>query len=202
MRLKPPADIQVVKKEEKEAMLSAFVQRNMEERCNAGTDGAHGYTIVARSIDSPVVRALARHADEIREQGIDVRMVLTTIDFASAEPAPAAIDLSFAKGGIRVVDDPRLFEAHEQMTLGSTTVWVGDCLRREAAKRDAYERYCEDSAEAGVWAHAAFERLWATATPFRAPAAVAMHASFHGAATANVVMSEDKANAPTAMTRH
>jgi len=202
MRCKPPADIQVVKKEEKEAMLSAFVQRNMEERDEAGTDGAHGYTIVARSIDSPVVRAVARHADEIREQGIDVRMLLTSIDFGSPEPAPAAIDLSFVKGGIRVVDDPRLFEAHEQMTLGSTTVWVGDCLRREAAKRDAYERYCEDSAEAGAWAHAAFERLWATATPFQSPAAVAMHAPFHGAATTSVLMSEDNANAPTAMTRH
>ena len=52
---------------------------------------------------------------------------------------------------VRWARKPRLIEAHEQLVLGPQTCWIGDSMRREPAKCDAYETYIDDCAEtAGI----------------------------------------------------
>ena len=71
---------------------------------------------------------------------------------------------------------PRLIEAHEQLVLGAQTCWIGDCMRRDPAKCDAFESYVEGCGEAAGCALVSFERLWGACEPLlvrglRTPAA-------------------------------
>lgn len=208
MRLTPPADIEVVKKEDKEARLSAFVLQYLDQLAQdvAGSDAKpQQLTVVARSIESPVLKALSTHAEAIRAHGIEVRAVVTTLDFGIGEVNGDTVDLSFADGGMRMLADGRLFEAHEQLTLGTNTVWCGDCMRREAAKRDAYERYCQNGTEATTWAISAFERLWQAAMPITSAQAMAAGGMADAPQIANATLqalAEGASSAPTALTRH
>ena len=66
---------------------------------------------------------------------------------------------------IRWAKHPRLIEAHEQLVLGPETCWIGDCMRRDPAKCDAYESYVEGCGEAAGCAAVSFERLWLACQP-------------------------------------
>ncbi|MDX2259323.1 MAG: hypothetical protein NW205_10465 [Hyphomicrobiaceae bacterium] len=186
MRLATPTGLQVVKKEEKEARLSAFIETVLAGEAEPGA-----FLLVARSAESPVVRALAQRAADLAAAGISVKAVLTSIDhteFGEAIALPARL---FCEGGLRLIEDPRLYDAHEQLVLGNDAVWIGDCMRREPAKRDSYERYTTGSAETATWARRAFERLWAASQP--ADHLIGEAAS---AATANVTPTIDPASLP------
>ena len=65
----------------------------------------------------------------------------------------------------RFVADARLLDAHELLVLGPATAWIGDCMRRDPAKRDAYEFYSEDAPEAARSSARSFDRLWLNGTP-------------------------------------
>ena len=90
-------------------------------------------------------------------------MILAQVD---REPLPEewgrAITFSHE---IRWARHPRLIEAHEQLVLGPETCWIGDCMRRDPAKCDAYESYVEGCGEAAGCAAVSFERLWLASQP-------------------------------------
>jgi len=44
-------------------------------------------------------------------------------------------------------------------------VWIGDIMRREPAKRDAFENYVDNCEKTANWAKVAFQRLWAISKP-------------------------------------
>src|SRR5262245_8752787 len=119
--------------------------------------------IVARSLGSPLVRAVAGLTHEIAASGRSARMILAHID---GEPQPddwgRAVTFSHE---IRWAKHPRLVEAHEQLVLGPETCWIGDCMRRDPGKCDAYESYVEDCGEAAGCAAVSFERLWHASEP-------------------------------------
>jgi hypothetical protein len=66
---------------------------------------------------------------------------------------------------------PRLIEAHEQLVLGPETCWIGDCMRRDPSRCDAYENYVEGCGEAAGCAIVSFERLWFASEPLAVCAA-------------------------------
>jgi hypothetical protein len=153
--------VHVVKKEEKEARLRDFVQRRIAGRGALPTLG-----VVARSFDSPAIKALAAEAGSrnVVIDAIVLKYADTDVDSAAAFATPLA-----GRVRCRLASDPRLLDAHEQIILDDTAIWIGDCMRRDPEKRDAFECYSEDAAEAVAWARACFARLWRAAEPLSLP---------------------------------
>jgi hypothetical protein len=163
MRAKSPTGCQVVKKDEKCALLKAFVMRNLETRLSAERNPIF---VVARSFESPVARVIASLADEIAARGLTVRAVITAIDTGdfggNITVGPGA---PFTAENTRVVRDARLYDAHEQLVLDSSTSWIGDCMRREPAKTDSYERFVEPCPMTAQWTRQSFGHLWNAGQP-------------------------------------
>lgn len=154
MRLSAFAKMHVVQKEEKESRLKEFIARDLEARRLLG-GAAEGtvYRLVALSAESPVAIALAHYAAEAAELGIRIEAVFL-------RRASAKVDgKGIAKGDCRFLVDQRFLDAHEQLILGDKAAWVGDCMRRDPAKRDAFESYSEGCASSARLATRAFLRI-------------------------------------------
>jgi hypothetical protein len=164
MRLRPPLRVSVTRHEEKEQKLQEFLSLHLARRPHCGDAARTTHLlIVARSLESPVVKAIAGLTDEVAGAGLGVRMILAHVD---REPSPEdwARTISFTHE-IRWARHPRLVEAHEQLVIDPETCWIGDCMRRDPAKCDAYESFVEDCGEAAGCATVSFERLWHVSEP-------------------------------------
>ncbi len=64
---------------------------------------------------------------------------------------------------VRQSCDVRLLDGHEQLAIGDRSAWIGDCMRREPLKRDAYESIAGTAPETAALAHRSFDRVWAFA---------------------------------------
>src|SRR5215831_9409008 len=164
MRLRPPLLVSVTRHEDKEHKLQEFICQHLNGLGQGGdTHLANPLLIVARSLASPLVRAVAGLTLEIAASGRSARMILAHID---GEPQPddwgRAVTFSHE---IRWAKHPRLIEAHEQLVLGPQTCWIGDCMRRDPAKCDAYESFVEGCGEAAGCTAVSFERLWLASQP-------------------------------------
>ena len=165
MHLKPPTDMQVVKWQEKEERLTAFIAADIRERISSSANAEYTYTLIARSLESPVVRALVALSGELSRSNISVRLVMSSIDLMPHDEVVQIDEMQAHTTTTRLASDSRLFDAHEQLVLSNNRVWIGDVLRREPAKRDAYENYstsCEDTVR---FAQLAFERIWSASKP-------------------------------------
>ena len=160
MRIAPPAPAVVANRGEKEAKLRELIAGSV-----AG-NGRNAITLVARAPDSPVARALTAAAKEIEAAGIAMRVVLFEIESSSDETTPLSL-LEVAGIDVRVLADPRFAAAHEQLTLGGSALWIGDCMRRDPSKRDAFEMYITGDAKAARHAECSFAKLWAAAKPLK-----------------------------------
>jgi hypothetical protein len=159
MPLRPPLRVSVARHAEKEQSLKQFLLRHL---CGAGSDPGAAQLcdlqVVARSLESPLIKAITALGQDIAGAGLSVRLILAQLDH---EPSPRAWArlVPFAHE-IRWAKHPRLIEAHEQLVLGPETCWIGDCMRRDPAKCDAYESFIEGCGEAAGCASVSFERLW------------------------------------------
>ena len=160
MRLATPPHLVIASREEKEAKLSAFITDDI------AAGAAHGYTLLARAPDSPVARALAAASADLKQANIPVRVILFEIDSVSEEHATSSL-LDCEACEFRVLNDSRFAAAHEQLTLSGDRVWLGDCMRRDPAKRDAFEVYHVTDSKAATHAAASFAKLWASAKPLK-----------------------------------
>lgn len=175
MSLQPPRDIQVVKKENKAAWLEDFIRTHtahLDPRLATNSSDAVDITVFARSIESPVVQALGKRCAHLSAATARVRMILTGLELEDIDNSKWCAALARAGVSVRIVSDPRLLDAHEQMTLQEGVSWIGDCLRREPAKRDAYERYAPNCRATWDSAHATFEMIWARAVDLALPTVV------------------------------
>jgi hypothetical protein len=152
---------------EKVAKLSAFIASDIATRTARGLHAAGGcYLLIARSPESPVALALREHASALAKSGIRVRAVFSEVDpgqrAATIMAAPFVLP-----GECRIARDPRLLAAHEQLVLAPDCSWIGDCMRREPSKRDAYECFAPSCAQTAAHAARSFERLWRAAAPMQ-----------------------------------
>lgn len=202
MRLEAPPQICVVKKECKEAKLSEFLNRNLKADLTGQSHGASSPVLmIARSVESPSARALLQFCAGAGQKISDVRIIFTS------EEGLLPFQLGnhgerFSSMSCRLASDIRLLDAHELLVLGSTTAWIGDCMRRDPSKHDAYEFYSEDAPEAARTAAKSFERIWMSARPLalRAiPAAVLPDAV---AISAESAQTSSTQNTTEAATRH
>jgi hypothetical protein len=165
MRLRPPLLVSVTRHEEKEHKLQEFICQHLNgfEHRGGDTRLANHLLIVARSLASPLVRAVAGLTHEIAASGRSARMILAHID-GEPQPEDWGRSVTFSHE-IHWAKHPRLIEAHEQLVLGPQTCWIGDCMRRDPAKCDAYESYVDGCGEAAGCATVSFERLWLACQP-------------------------------------
>lgn len=155
--------------EAREQRLMAFAAAGIERFSELGEGvGSASVLAVARSADSPVVRALValKSALETSKTHVTVRLVISEDDIpldpflaGSTEPSGAC------RCEVRVVRDPRLRDAHEQLVVGGASVWFGDSLRRDIHRRDLFEQYLADAPEAARAAGQSFQQLWMRAEP-------------------------------------
>jgi len=198
MRLRPPLRVSVTRHEEKEQKLQEFIFQHLAGAQHGGdASRATHLLIIARSLESPLVKAVAGLTNEITAAGLSARMILAQVD---REPLPEewgrAITFSHE---IRWAKHPRLIEAHEQLVLGPETCWLGDCMRRDPAKCDAYESYVEGCGEAAGCAAVSFERLWLASQPLMSQAARRVGGGIGPGSPLPII---EAAPQPTAGTRH
>ncbi len=172
MRLKtPPAVASVEKREDKTEILRAYFAQHLRALRPETLDST--LTVVAASAESPVARALVELGSDIAAAGVKVRVIFHML-------APESTPIGWTISGpnvaferdIRWARNPRLADAHEQLVLGSDAAWIGDCMRRDANRRDAYEQRVEGDAATVRVLQRSFERLWAVSEPLaiRSPA--------------------------------
>jgi hypothetical protein len=166
MRFPPQVRMSVTRRGDKEQRLSAFIAGNLAlAGQGASPPPMSRISVLARSIESPVARAIGGLAAEIAAAGLPVRLLLVRSDRlllvgGCIYPQAATLDCE-----ARLTRDPRLIEAHEQLVLGRCACWTGDSMRRDPAASDAYESFVDDCAELASAAQATFERLWTAGEP-------------------------------------
>ena len=142
-------------------MMSRFV--------DAATPGAT-LTMVLRSADSDAAKTLVGLKGALQRVGATARVIL-----ARLEPEHDLKQLFAALTGlapqspahelIRWARNPRLLDAHEQVTYGETMCWSGDALRRDAEKRNALALFEEAAPETVRLGRMAFAALWQASVP-------------------------------------
>lgn len=150
-------------REEREAKLRDFVAADLANH-QVGGANAHCYTLLARAPDSPVARAVATLSSDLAATGIAIRALLLDLECFTDEPGRVSI-LDIANVEVRLLSDARFTAAHEQLVLSPQRLWLGDCMRRDPAKRDAFEIFHEANAAAAAHAMTSFSRLWMSAQP-------------------------------------
>lgn len=148
---------------EKEAKLAKFIAEGLIEQA-AENPAEAVVSLVARSLDSPVARALHAALGSNDGKAPHIRVIL--MDAAMEENAPASL-LDTLNGTFRILRDARFGDAHEQLVLSSTRDWTGDCMRRDPTKRDAFEIYRTGEAAVRAYTARSFENLWAWAEPLQ-----------------------------------
>lgn len=158
MRLDQPSRSVIDPRTEKESRLKSFIAEALSATETVSV------TLVARATDSPVARALAAAVTDSGRSDLQVNVVLFDIDGVVEDHADASIlDLRMAQ--FRVLHDARFAAAHEQLVVGTNRAWIGDCMRRDPQKRDAFEFFHADSFADAAHAIASFSRIWGKAKP-------------------------------------
>ena len=122
-------------------------------------------TLVVRSAVSDPALALLGMKDELLSARIRAKVIVAKLDpedglkqlfiaLSELSPGQPANEL------IRWAKNPRLAEAHEQVTCGHSFCWSGDAMRRDAGKRNALALFDEDSPDAMQRTNRAFLALW------------------------------------------
>jgi hypothetical protein len=126
-------------------------------------------TLILRSASSCPAKALVVMKDELVGGAVRARAILARLEPAEdlrelfaglSELAPR----EHAGELIRWARNPRLLDAHEQVTYGEMMCWSGDPMRRDADKRNALALFDEGSSVRVRHGRLAFEALWAVSS--------------------------------------
>ena len=161
MSPKTAPHIDIVRLEDKETKLKSFIKTFIDETAASATAGADRgvLLLVVRSLDSPVAKAVSA----LVQDGVldmPIRAVFAMIERHDISGGQPKSEPFCAVNAASMARDPRLLDVHEQLVLGPSTSWIGDCMRRDPRKRDAYECYAANCSETARWARISFERLW------------------------------------------
>ena len=141
-------------------MMSRFVER--------GETGS-SLTLILRSAQSDPAKALIGMKGALERAGVRAKVILAKLEpedelrqlfTALSELAPQEA----ASGLIRWARNPRLLDAHEQVTYGEAMCWSGDAMRRDADKRNALTLFDEEAPDTVRLGRLAFEALWAVSS--------------------------------------
>ena len=180
MRLPSPPRIVVVSREDKEAKLRDYISAALNARRDSALSPfGETFTLLARAPDSPVAQAVLAMSAEIAAANIAIRVVFFETEPMSEDTVQASL-LDVSGIELRMLTDLRFAAAHEQLVLGREQAWIGDCMRRDPMKRDAFEMYHDADAAIAGHASASFAKLWDKSTPLSRVVAASV--------TANVIL--------------
>jgi hypothetical protein len=162
----------VTRRGEKEQRLGEFIADYLADVREVRPQPRSDILVVARSVESPVVRAIAAQGVGIAAIGFGVRMIVAQAGRDAIPTGWTLCDSVEIDCEVRWAKKPRLIEAHEQLVLGPETCWIGDSMRREPAKCDAYESFVDNCAKTTADAVVSFERLWQTSESLLARAPI------------------------------
>ncbi len=140
--------------------MSGFV-----ERARASGAASPCCTMVLRSAHSTPAQALVAMKDSLADAGVRVSAILAHLEpqdelrqlfaaLSALSPDAPATSL------IRWARNPRLLDAHEQVTYGADMCWSGDAMRRDADKRNPLVLFDMDAPEVAMLGMRAFTALW------------------------------------------
>jgi len=134
--------------------MSRFIEAHAE-------DPAPACTLVLRSAASAPAQALTLMKDVLCDAGIRAQAILAKLEPQDdlQQLFAALSDLSpdaNATTLIRWARNPRLREAHEQVTYGAEMCWSGDAMRRDADTRNPLVLFETDAPEAALRARRRF----------------------------------------------
>jgi hypothetical protein len=138
----------------------------MMSRCIERAPAGFSLTMILRSPGSDPAKALVGMKGALQHAGVSAKVIVARLEpeqdlkqlfaslseLASQEPAPELI---------RWARNPRLLDAHEQVTYGETMCWSGDAMRRDADRRNALTLFDEEAPDTARLGRLAFEALWA-----------------------------------------
>jgi hypothetical protein len=139
--------------------VSAFIER-AEREVEPRT-----VSMILRAPTSSAAEALMGLSQELARAGVVARIVVAKLEpdeglrrlFASlSELSPRQP----ARNLIRWARNPRLLDAHEQATYGTSMCWSGDAMRREADRRNALSLFDDEAPDTARLSQLAFEALW------------------------------------------
>jgi hypothetical protein len=127
-------------------------------------------TMILRSPEADPAKALIGMTGALQRMGARARVILAKIEpddelrklFASLSTLGR---LEPDDRLIRWARNPRLLDAHEQVTYGDALCWAGDAMRRDADKRNALTLFEEEGSDAVRLGRLAFEALWNASSP-------------------------------------
>lgn len=140
------------------------------ERARSADADAPCCTLILRSAASAPAHALTLTQDALLTAGIRAKVIV-----AHLEPAEDLREL-FATltrlspdadhtALMRWARNPRLLDAHEQVTYGHDACWSGDAMRRDAETRNPLALFESEARESVLRAAQAFKALWGASTP-------------------------------------
>src|SRR6478736_142434 len=138
-------------------------------RIEARRDEPRSLTMILRSASSSPAQALIARARALEHAHIVAKVVVTKLDpeddlrqlyACLSELSPRAP----AKELIRWARNPRLLDAHEQVTCGASLCWSGDCMRRDADKRNSLSLFEDGASDMVRLGQLSFEALWSAST--------------------------------------
>lgn len=134
-------------------------------RVEAHRDEPRALTMILRSASSGPAQALILKARDLARTGITAKVIVARLDpeedvrklyacLSELSPRGRAHEL------LRWARNPRLLDAHEQVTYGTSLCWWGDSMRRDADKRNALSLIEDAVAGTLRLGHLSFKALW------------------------------------------
>jgi hypothetical protein len=202
MRFQAPLRVSVSRHGDKEQKLKDFILHSIAQPPSCAGQPLANLLVVARSLESPIVKAITALMADIASAGFGVRMILAHIDqeilpegwLSDGRAVPFDHEIRWAQR-------PRLIEAHEQLVLGPQTCWIGDTMRRDPARCDTFESFVEGCGEAAGCAIVSFERLWGASQQIRVGSPRPSDCG-ESETMPDAMLKRELAPQPTAATRH
>jgi hypothetical protein len=156
---KAPVRVDRLDIEEREEQLKEFIRSAMARDAGA----SRPLVLLAKSPEVMVARAVFALSAELAAAGVTAEIIFAA---GSSAMAGESWDLTFDPAfehETRLLRDPRYLDGHEQLVCGAGHVWFGDCMRRDADKRDAFCKFIRDDAEMAARGRRTFAALWSAA---------------------------------------
>jgi hypothetical protein len=167
MRVVVGSGVKDFRQAELDGHITAMAQAIERAKAECGT--SPGFTLILRSASSAPALALAHMKNELERVGISAKVVLAKLEpqedlrqlfMSLTHLAPRQQPTQL----IRWARNPRLLDAHEQVTYGDAISWSGDAMRRDADRRNALTLFDEATPETARLGRLAFEALWAASS--------------------------------------
>lgn len=121
-------------------------------------------SLIARSPESCIAKAIYLSRDKLHEQNITLKVVFAHLspinllsDWLTPDTSPCT-DNPLTQ--LRWAKRPNLVDAHEQLTLKSKCNWSGESMRRDVNARFGFYIFDETSKSAALTGSRSFNALW------------------------------------------